>query len=156
MTAAQASSNWAQSSIPDNSLSGMADWFGSGQYAPHGFCLFWDPHLVALYWLGNGAIALAYVIIPIMLLYVAWSARNFTAIPKWVLFEFSAFIFCCAVSHIMQIVSIYVGAYWFEAIWLNITGFVSLVTAVTLPFGIALIVRNATRQTIGRILQIPE
>jgi hypothetical protein len=151
----QTASNWAQAAVPDASMSGIADWFGSGQYAPHGFCLFWDPRLVALYWLGNGGIALAYVIIPIMLLYVAWSARKVTSIPRWVLFEFAAFIFCCAVSHILQIVSIYYGAYWFEAIWLNITGFVSLVTAVTLPFGIALIIKNAARQTVGRILQIP-
>lgn len=156
MTAAQATSNWASAAIPDNSLSGMADWLGSGQFAPHGFCLFWDSRLIALYWLGNGGIALAYLIIPIMLLYVAWTTRDRTAIPRWVLLEFAAFIFCCAVSHILQIVSIYYDHYWLEAVWLNVTGFVSLVTAVTLPYGIFRVLRNATRDAVGRVLQLPE
>lgn len=140
---------------PDNWLSAIADWFGTSNYAPHGFCLIWDQTLIALYWVGNGGIALAYVLIPLGLLYLARQTRVLAATPRWVLFEFAGFIICCGMSHVLQIINLYMGWYWVEAIWLNITSFFSLMTAVTLPFAIRYMMAHATREAVRRIIQVP-
>lgn len=143
--------------VPPNNfgLSGMADWLGTGQLPPHGFCLLWDPKLIALNWLGHGATALAYLFIPMMLLYIARRSRGMSIVPLWVWWEFSAFITCCAISHIMQIVTLYYDWYWMEAIWVNVTAFVSLTTAVTMPFVAIIAVRQAAKLAILKVLQDP-
>lgn len=150
---------WQQMQIPDPNdwLTSMADWFGTGQYAPHGFCLLWDQTLISLYLLGNAGIVFAYLIIPCMLVWFAWRTRAVReVVPTWVLVSFASFIFCCAISHILAVVNLYLDWYWLEAVWLNVTAYVSLFAALSLPFAIKVILRDVARKTVARVLQVPE
>lgn len=141
---------------PNDWLSSMADWFGSGSYAPHGFCLLWDQTLISLYLLGNAGIVIAYLVIPCMLIWLAMRTRQITAVvPVWLLVAFASFIFCCATTHALAVVNLYLGWYWVEAVWLNVTAYVSLFTALSLPFGIKTILRELTRRTVARVIQMP-
>jgi hypothetical protein len=135
----------------------MADWFGSGSYAPHGFCLLWDQTLITLYLLGNAGIVFAYMVIPCMLVWLAWRTRMVReVVPTWVLLSFASFIVCCGFTHVLAVVNLYAGWYWLEAIWLNVTAYVSLFAALSLPFAIKGIMRDAARKTVAKVLQVPE
>jgi hypothetical protein len=141
----------------DGWTSPMTEWLTNGGYQPHGVCLLWDQTLMSLYTLGNAGIVVAYLMIPCMLIWTSWRLRGLVALtPNWVLFSFASFIFCCAMSHAIDIANLYLGWYWVEAIWLNVTAFVSLFAALALPFAIRTIVRRATQMTVGRILMLPD
>lgn len=138
-----------------NSLSALVDWAGSSSYPPHGFCLMWDPTLIALEWLGHGGTALAYVLIPVMLFWYARKALRKALMSLVVVFEFAAFILCCGVSHILHILTLYYDVYMLEAVWANVTAFVSLITVVTLPVVIIRVMRTATTEAVRKVLQDP-
>lgn len=104
---------------------------GAG-FTPHGFCLFWDPDLITLEIVGNAAVALAYFAIPLQIALVAIHAN--LPIPRWVLWLFTWFILLCGISHVLNIVTLFRPLYWLEAIEVAVTGFVSLATAVLIPF----------------------
>lgn len=136
-------------------LSGAADWFGTGQRPPHGFCLLWDPNLIAIQLLGQGGIAIAYLMIPTLIMYQTLRMENLTRLQFLIRLEFSAFITCCAISHILECMTFYYDIYWTQAIWLNVTSAVSLMTAVTMPFAGRSVIKHAAKSAVLKILQDP-
>jgi hypothetical protein len=104
---------------------------GAG-FTPHGFCLFWDPDLITLEIVGNLAVALAYLAIPVQLGIVAF--RGDLPVPRWVLCLFTWFILLCSISHVLEVVTLFRPYYWVQAVEVGLTGIVSLATAVLLPF----------------------
>lgn len=111
----------------------MTDWFGSEGLIPHGFCLSWDPGLMAVVVLSNAAIAIAYMIVTVILMGAAVAPRP--AVPRWLYWSFAMFIFFCGVSHVLDDVTLWVSVYRLQAAVLAITAIVSLLAAV-LPFSI--------------------
>jgi hypothetical protein len=106
----------------------MTDWFGANAYIPHGFCMAWEPDLVAAVLLSNGLIALAYLFIAGGL--VLKAIEPAPMMPSWLYWAFAAFIFCCGVSHILDDVTLWIPVYRLQALVLAITALVSLFTAM--------------------------
>jgi twitching motility protein PilJ len=82
----------------------------SGNFIPHGHCYLWKPALVWLHLISDGAIALAYFIISIVLVYFALQRKD---LPFGnILVLFSAFIISCGLTHIMEVWTIWHPDYW--------------------------------------------
>lgn len=102
----------------------------SEYFIPHGHCYLWKPGLVGLHVLSDALIALAYLLIPITLIYIVLKRKD---VPfDWVFMLFGAFIICCGITHIMEIWTLWHPDYWLSGLLKGITAFVSLCTAAVL------------------------
>lgn len=104
--------------------------FGSAEFLPHGYCLVWEPRLLALHVGADALIALSYFSIPAVLYVFARRRTDFEY--RWVLHLFAAFIFFCGTSHLVEIGSLWHPYYGFEGMVKLATGLVSVVTAILL------------------------
>ena len=111
----------------------MTGWFGANPYVPHGFCLAWEPDLMAALLLSNGLIAVAYMVIAAGLAIQALAPAP--VMPRWLYWGFAAFIFCCGISHVLDDVTLWFPLYRLQALVLAITALVSLFAAM-LPVSI--------------------
>lgn len=99
-------------------------------FMPHGHCYLWKPGLMWLHAASDAAIALAYFMIPGLLI---WFVRRRTDLAfKWMFVLFGLFIFSCGVTHVMGIWTIWNGTYWAEGAVKLTTGVISVATAVLL------------------------
>lgn len=111
----------------------MADWMGelvSGRYAPHGYCLLWQPELVWTHVVSDSLIALSYFSIPLALAHFARQRRDIAF--GWVLWLFALFILACGTSHLMAIWNLWHGNYALEGLVKAITAAASVPTAILL------------------------
>ncbi len=97
---------------------------------PHGYCLSWQPDLVAALVIGNLLIALAYFTIPLVIL-------NFIRQRKDIDFQhlhwlFAGFIVTCGITHLLHVVELWYPVYYFEAVMDILTALISIVAAVIL------------------------
>ena len=120
---------------------------GRSGFLPHGYCITWNP---ALLWSMVGAdttIALSYFSIPIAI--VSFVRRRPGPPGNWVAWLFSAFIFACGTTHLMDVWTLWQPDYGLQALTKVVTAAVSLVTAVALwklmPLALALPTRRALR-----------
>lgn len=96
---------------------------------PHGYCIRWNEALLWGSVLGNGLIALAYFVIPtILLLFVLKHRVQFRAIYLM----FAAFIVLCGLTHVMDVVVIWIPAYRLQATVIDLTAAASVGTAFAL------------------------
>lgn len=110
-------------------------------FMPHGHCFFWTPEVLWPWVIGNGLTALAYSVIPFLLI-VLWRRRP-DLVPTWAAFSFGMFIVSCGAGHVMKIVTLWYPYYYLGA-WLDVfTGVISWPAA----FGLMVTIRN-----VGRIL----
>jgi hypothetical protein len=94
------------------------------QFLPHGSCYLWNHNLIWLHALSDSAIALAYYAIPVEL---AYFARNRRDLPfKWIFWMFMFFILGCRTTHLLEVLTVMVPAYW-------LSGGVNLVPSTTRP-----------------------
>jgi len=99
-------------------------------FMPHGFCLAWDPLLVAIFVAANGLIALSYYSIPAALWWYVRNKKDFSF--NWILMLFAAFIVWCGTTHIMKILTLWQPLYWEESMVDLVTGLISTYTAIRL------------------------
>lgn len=113
----------------------------NASFMPHGQCYLWTPSLVWLHVGSDALVGLAYIVIPIALLYVV---RQRGDLPfSWMFVLFGVFIVACGATHIVEIWNVWNADYWFS-------GGVKLVTAAaSIPTAILLI------YLIPRILTVP-
>lgn len=113
----------------------------NASFMPHGQCYLWTPSLVWLHAGSDALIGIAYIVIPIALLYVV---RRREDLPfSWMFVLFGVFIIACGATHIVEIWNIWNADYWFS-------GGVKLITAVaSIPTALLLI------HLIPSILTIP-
>lgn len=123
-----------------SSIESIAQAFGTGGFTPHGYCLAWDPWLLALSLFGNAMIAVAYLAFPLQIMYVFFHARRHDAsvilnTHNYSMRLFATFIFCCGIIHAFDIFELwYPQVYWAKALWGVLTGLVSLLAALMLGF----------------------
>lgn len=99
------------------------------KYAPHGYCLLWQPELVGLHVVSDLAIALAYYSIPPTMLYMV--RRHRAQLPfRWVFVMFAVFIFLCGTTHVLDIITLWYPIYFIQGIVKALTAGASLATAV--------------------------
>ena len=93
----------------------------SGSFMPHGYCYLWNMPLVWLHVVSDSLIALAYFVIPGILL---WLVRKRRDLPfSWMFAVFGVFIVACGGTHLMEVWNLWHADYWFA-------GAVKAVTAV--------------------------
>jgi PAS domain S-box-containing protein len=114
--------------------------FSSGDFMPHGYCYLWNAGLIWLHVLSDAIIFLAYMTIPVTLLYLA---RHRKDLPfNWMFACFGVFIVACGLTHAMEIWNLWHAAYWLAGAIKAVTAVASIGTAALLirlaPLAIAL------------------
>lgn len=100
------------------------------EYLPHGFCIAWNPQLLAMHVISDLLIAITYFSIPIGIVYVAKKRPDAELQPIYYLF--AAFILACGVTHVMGILTLWVPLYYTQGITKIVTALVSVATAIYL------------------------
>lgn len=100
------------------------------EYLPHGFCIAWNPQLLAMHVISDLLIAIAYFSIPLGILYVA--RRRPDAVFQPIYYLFAAFILACGVTHVMGIITLWIPLYYAQGVAKVITALVSVTTAIYL------------------------
>ncbi|MET0308434.1 MAG: response regulator [Sphingomonas sp.] len=110
------------------------DWlfaaFSNGSYAPHGYCLLWQPGLIWTHVIADAVIALAYFSIPVALITLIRKRRDLDF--GWVFWCFAVFILACGGTHLMAIWTLWQPVYGLEAAVKVVTAVASIVTAIVL------------------------
>ena len=102
----------------------------SGAYAPHGYCLLWQPELVWTHVISDALIAAAYFSIPLALIRLVRVRRDVAF--GWMIWLFALFILACGTTHLMGIWNLWHGDYALEAVVKAITAAASVPTAILL------------------------
>src|SRR3984885_8433808 len=104
--------------------------FSSNDFMPHGYCYIWNTKLVLLHVISDSLIALAYLSIPITLVYFIRKRRD---VPfNWVFVCFGVFILACGGTHLMEVWTLWHANYWVSGAVKALTAVASLATAVLL------------------------
>lgn len=111
----------------DNALLDLA---ASQGFLPHGVCFQWNQSLLTTMVVADLSIALAYYSIPIGLL--VFVKRRADLKFKWIFVLFSAFVFMCGTTHLIDILTIWSPQYRLDAALKVATAGVSVITAVML------------------------
>jgi diguanylate cyclase (GGDEF)-like protein/PAS domain S-box-containing protein len=100
----------------------------SATFIPHGYCLSWQPSLLASFVLGNGLIALAYFSIPLAIFKFVRSRSDIEF--RYVHWLFAAFITSCGVTHLLHIIELWWPIYYLEGLIDLMTAAISVFAAV--------------------------
>lgn len=99
-------------------------------YAPHGYCLLWQPELIWTHVLADALIAAAYFSIPVALVFFVRTRKD--VVFGWVFWCFALFIMACGSTHIMSIWTLWHSDYGLEALVKVATAAISVATAIAL------------------------
>jgi signal transduction histidine kinase len=99
-------------------------------YAPHGYCLLWQPSLIWIHAVSDTIIAVSYFSIPLALVAFVHKRRDIAF--GGIFWMFALFILACGTTHILSIWNLWHGNYGVEALVKLVTAAASLVTAVLL------------------------
>ena len=99
-------------------------------FQPHGMCLLWRSDVFWAHSWPDAAIALAYLSIPLAIVYFAFRRPDIAY--GWILYLFGTFIVACGITHLFGIWTMWVPDYGVEAAVKIGTAAVSLATAVAL------------------------
>lgn len=103
--------------------------FDTDGFVPRSNCGAWTEVLKWAWWVGNGSIALAYVIMPIQFVWF-WRKRKSDKINRpWIYVCYAAFVGLCGLGHLLTEIAVFWWpAYRFFTAWHVATGVVSLLT----------------------------
>jgi diguanylate cyclase (GGDEF)-like protein/PAS domain S-box-containing protein len=111
-------------------MDALSELLGSSNFMPHGHCYYWKPEILWSLVTSNLLIALAYYSIPLALIYFVRHRKDLQF--NWIFVMFSAFIFACGTTHLIDIWTIWTPVYWLD-IWARFTtAAVSILTAIML------------------------
>ena len=97
---------------------------------PHGHCYLWQVPLIWLHAGSDLAIGIAYLAIPFTML---WLYRRRPDLPfRWIFLAFTVFIVSCGATHLFEVVTLWVPAYWASGGVKVFTALASLLTAIGL------------------------
>jgi signal transduction histidine kinase len=96
-------------------------------YAPHGFCLLWQPELIWTHVLADAITALAYFTIPVALVMLVRKRGDIAF--SWVFICFAVFILACGATHVISIITLWKPIYGIQALVKALTAVVSVATA---------------------------
>ncbi|QPF72209.1 HAMP domain-containing histidine kinase [Roseateles sp. DAIF2] len=131
----------------------LLQWTASQGFLPHGYCFQWSPTLLGLMVGSDMLIALAYFSIPLTLLVFVRRRQDLKF--NWIFLMFSAFIFLCGSTHVVDILTIWWPQYWLQGYTKAATAGVSVVTAIALwwlmPAALRLPSTATLEQMVGRL-----
>lgn len=99
------------------------------EYMPHGMCLLWDPVVMLSMAVCDGLIALAYFVIPCLLVWFLKKHEKGYPFPALIWF-FAAFITGCGMTHVMDIINLVYPMYRLDVAIRAVTAALSVATAV--------------------------
>jgi PAS domain S-box-containing protein len=103
---------------------------GVADFAPHGFCYQWNWRLMLLHVSSDALIAIAYMSIPVTLVYFV---RQRGDVPFHRIFSlFGVFIVACGATHVMEIWTLWHANYWLAGTLKALTAVASVSTAIVL------------------------
>ncbi len=118
----------------------MGSFLDSAGLTPHGFCLSWEPALVALHVVSDGLIAASYYSIPVALMVFLLRRRDVAF--RWIFWAFALFILACGTTHLFEILVLWQPYYWGQGVLKAVTAAISVSTALCLwpllPHAVAL------------------
>jgi signal transduction histidine kinase len=87
---------------------------------PHAVCWNQDPHLIWTMAISNAITFLSYFTLCVMLFYLARKTRGAVA-RDWAFFlvGFGIFIVACGGTHLMEVITTWIPAFWIDA-WINV------------------------------------
>lgn len=92
----------------------------ASDFMPHGMCYLWKPEIIWLHVISDSLIALAYVLIPITLVYFVRRRRDLPF--HWMFLMFGLFILGCGATHVMEVWTLWHATY-------RLSGVIKLITA---------------------------
>jgi two-component sensor histidine kinase len=107
----------------------------------------WQPDLIWLHVISDSLISLAYLCIPLALLYFVRRRRDMPF--HWMFVAFAAFILSCGATHIMGVVTLWRPYYWVDGSIKLMTAVASIVTAVCLYRLIPTLLQIPSRQDLS-------
>lgn len=113
-------------------------------FMPHGHCFLWRGDLLFLHVAGDLTTALAYILIPFVLIRLVIIRDDLRFNSIFLLF--AGFILFCGLTHIIDVVNVWHGYYYIEGAAKVATGLISITTAIVLwrlvPVVVAMPSRN--------------
>ena len=103
---------------------------GSSGFMPHGYCYRWVPGLVWLHGISDSLIFLAYMSIPVTLIYIVRRRKDLPF--NWMFLCFGVFIVACGLTHAMEVWNLWHAMYWLAGLIKAVTAAASVATAVLL------------------------
>jgi len=102
----------------------------TGLFMPHGHCYLWTPGILYPSIIYDLVIALSYFSI-------SYSIRQERKLPdeSWAQYLFISFILLCGMTHLMDILTVYVPVYYQQNTIKGLCAGVSLCTAMAMRFG---------------------
>jgi len=100
------------------------------KFAPHGYCLLWQPELIWTHVVADALIAAAYFSIPLALIHFIRRRRDLEF--SWVFWLFATFIVACGLTHVLAIWTLWNADYGIEALVKVVTAIASVGTAIIL------------------------
>jgi hypothetical protein len=113
-------------------MSGLAAFFSSAGFIPHGYCLLWRPDILALQVISDTVIAASYFSIPLAILAFVRARPDLQLEHKRVAILFGVFILGCGLTHVMGVVTLWRPYYVEDGLIKGFTALVSIITAVAL------------------------
>lgn len=108
----------------------ILDTFLDGSFMPHGHCFLWREDLLFMHVVGDLTTAIAYIIIPVVLVRLVLARRDLRFNSLFLLF--AGFILFCGLTHIVGVINIWHGYYYIEGVAKLATGLISITTAIVL------------------------
>lgn len=102
----------------------------TGGFAPHGFCLAWDPGVLTMHVLADIGLSLAYLSTAATLSVFAWRRRDLDF--PWVLYALSLVFALCGLVHLSDLLIIWHPVYAVQGVLKVVAATSSLFTAVLL------------------------
>ncbi|MDQ8203065.1 PAS domain S-box protein [Pelagicoccus sp. SDUM812003] len=99
-------------------------------FMPHGHCYMWRPDILWLHVISDSLVTLSYFAIPVCLVFLVKRRRGLRF--RGAFWLFSLFIFFCGCTHLLEIYSVWQGAYRLTGMMKLATGLVSVATAIYL------------------------
>jgi signal transduction histidine kinase/ActR/RegA family two-component response regulator len=83
---------------------------GLDSFMPHGSCYQWTPSLIALHVVSDALTFLAYMSLPLTLLYLVRKKKDMPF--NWMFVLFLTWICLCGIVHLFEIITIWYPVYW--------------------------------------------
>ena len=104
--------------------------FNTAALTPHGYCLSWEPGLIALHVVSDGLITASYYSIPLAIALLL--LRRADVAFSWMAWLFAIFIMACGTTHLMGIWTLWYPDYLIDGMVKAVTAVASVMTAVAL------------------------
>jgi hypothetical protein len=117
------------------------DLLTSASFVPHGYCLLWRPDLVALHAVSDGAVALSYFAIPLVMAYFLRKRPDIAGPNKSIAWLFVVFILACGITHLIGLVMMWWPIYGIQGLAKAGTAIMSVTTVAAMIYALPLALR---------------